>query len=283
MPIKQTRTQWRGLNLSPFAAQSAKFGSVHTIAPLLAPDEPPPFQVFASDGQSPYLFTADHAGRYLPKSLGDLGLDAAELTRHIAWDIGIAEVSRRVAAHLSAFLILQPYSRLVIDCNRPPEVPTSIATLSEHTVIPGNENLSADQRAARRTAIFDPYHAQIETELARRRRTGQRTIFIAMHSFTPRYKDVDREWQAGVLYNRDPRLALRLRAALQAEGLHVGDNQPYFVSDESDYGIPRYGEQGGLVHVELELRQDLITEPEGQERLSNILCRALPIAAADYL
>ena len=215
--------------------------------------------------------------------MGDLGLGAFELTRHIAWDIGIAEVSRLVAAHFSAYLILQPYSRLVIDCNRPPTVASSITELSEHTIIPGNQNLSAAQRAERRAAIFDPYHAQILAELTRRERSGQPTILITMHSFTPRYKDVDREWHAGVLYNRDARLATSLRAALQEEGLHVGDNQPYFVSDESDYAIPHYGEQRGLVHVELELRQDLIAEPAGQQRLASILCRALPIAAANYL
>jgi predicted N-formylglutamate amidohydrolase len=251
--------------------------------PFIASDEPAPYEVLESDGHSPYLFTADHAGCYLPRSLGDLGLPLAELRRHIAWDIGIAEVSRRVASRLGAFLILQPYSRLVIDCNRPPHVPTSIAELSEHTVIPGNLNLSSEERSERRAKIFDPYHARIEAELARRREALQSTIFVAMHSFTPRFKNVDREWHAGVLYNRDPRLALRLRSALQAEGLHVGDNQPYFVSDESDYGIPRYGERGGLIHVELELRQDLIEDTAGQERMSAILCRALPVASADYL
>lgn len=251
--------------------------------PLLAPDEPLPYEVFESDGESPYFFTADHAGRRLPRRLGDLGVDERELERHIAWDIGIAEVSRKVAAQFHAFLILQPYSRLVIDCNRPPEAPSSIATISEHTVIAGNQDLSPEERAERRAEIFDPYHARIEAELARRKSTGQPTIYVAMHSFTPRFKDVDREWHAGVLYNRDSRLALRLRSALQAEGLHVGDNEPYFVSDESDYGIPRYGEQGGLVHVELELRQDLIADAAGQARMSEILCRALPIAAADYL
>ncbi len=251
--------------------------------PLLAPDEPVPFEIVESDGRSPYLFTADHAGRYLPRSLGDLGVAASELTRHIAWDIGIAEVSRRVASHFASFLILQPYSRLVIDCNRSPAVPTSIAEVSEHTVIPGNQQLTLAQRAERKTAIFEPYHAKIEAELARRRASGQTTILVAMHSFTPRFKDVDREWQAGVLYNRDSRLALKLRAALQAEGLHVGDNQPYFVSDESDYGIPVYGEQGGLVHVELELRQDLIADAAGQEHIADIVCRALPVAAKEYL
>lgn len=253
------------------------------MSPLLQPGEPPPFEVHPGDGLSPFLFTADHAGRYLPKSLNNLGVAESELTRHIAWDIGVAEVSRMVAKHFGAFLILQPYSRLVIDCNRPPEVESSIATLSEHTEIPGNVGLSVAQREERRTAIFDPYHARIEAELTRREGLGKPTVVIAMHSFTPRYKGSDRIWEAGVLYNRDSRLALRLRDALVAEGLIVGDNEPYFVSDDSDYGIPRYGEQRGNLHVELEIRQDLISESAGQQRWRDILCRALPTALAPLL
>ena len=143
---------------------------VVVMTSLLEPDEPEPFEVHPGDGVSPYLLTVDHGGRYLPRALGRLGLDERELERHIAWDIGIAEVSRRVAARLSAFLIVQPYSRLVIDCNRPPDVDSSIAELSERTIIPGNQGLSAEQRAQRRAAIFDPYQARIESELARRQR-----------------------------------------------------------------------------------------------------------------
>lgn len=253
------------------------------MMPLLSADEPVPFEVHADTGASPFLFTADHAGRYLPRSLGDLGVPPSELSRHIAWDIGIAEVSRLVAAHLGAFVILQPYSRLVIDCNRPPEVDSSIATVSEHTVIPGNIGLSQQQRQQRRSAVFDPYHARIEAELDRRTRAGQSTLLIAMHSFTPSFKGQDRIWEAGVLYNRDSRLALRLRDVLQTHGLTVGDNQPYFVSDDSDYGVPRYGEQRGNPHVEVEIRQDLIADAAGQRRLAEILCQALPLAAAPFL
>lgn len=253
------------------------------MTPLLSAEEPSPFEVHAGSQNSPFLFTADHAGRYLPRSLGNLGVAESELSRHIAWDIGIAEVSRLVAAHFGAYLILQPYSRLVIDCNRPPEVDSSIATLSEYTEIPGNVGLSAEQRLERRSAIFDPYHSRIEAELARRAQTGQPTILIAMHSFTPSFKGSSRVWEAGVLYNRDSRLALRLRDVLQTHGLVVGDNEPYFVSDDSDYGIPRYGEQRGNPHVELELRQDLITDAAGQRRFAEILCQSLPVAAAPFL
>lgn len=253
------------------------------MSPLLTPDEPAPFEVMEGDGRSPFLFTADHAGRYIPKSLGNLGLPEAELSRHIAWDIGIGALSRLVADRLRSFLILQPYSRLVIDCNRPPDVESSIAELSEHTEIPGNKHLSAAARAERRRVVFDPYHARIEAELSRRAAVGQPTILVAMHSFTPSYKGSDRIWEAGVLYNRDSRLALSLRELLLAEGLVVGDNEPYFVSDESDYGVPRYGEQRGNLHVELEVRQDLISSPEGQQRWCDILCRALPAALAPFL
>src|SRR3954453_3184601 len=109
---------------------------------LIQPDEPPPFAVEQAQGRSPFFLTADHAGKLLPRKLGDLGLDAKERERHIAWDIGIAEVSRRLAVQLDAFLILQTYSRLVIDCNRPPEADSSIVTVSELTAIPGNQNLN---------------------------------------------------------------------------------------------------------------------------------------------
>jgi predicted N-formylglutamate amidohydrolase len=227
------------------------------------------------------LLTVDHAGRLLPQSLGNLGLTTTDLETHIAWDIGIRGVSERLAARLGAFLIAQTYSRLVIDCNRPLHVESSIATLSEHTQIPGNCGITERAATERAQAIFVPYHRRIVTELERRERVGQRTVLVAMHSFTPRYKGVARPWHCGVLYNRDPRLARALLGLLSAEGLTVGDNQPYFVSDDSDYGVPVYGEQRGNVHVELEIRQDLIADEPGQMRWAELLARLLPRADAE--
>jgi predicted N-formylglutamate amidohydrolase len=227
--------------------------------------------------------TADHAGREIPARLGTLGLSRAELDTHVAWDIGVDGLSRLVQRELEAFLILQTYSRLVIDCNRPPGTPSSIAELSEHTVIHGNIGISDVERHQRAEAIFLPYHARIEQELRRRAQVGQQTILLAMHSFTPRYKGVDRPWQVGILYNRDTRLAHRLLETFAAEGLTVGDNEPYFVSDETDYGVPRYGEQPGNVHVELEVRQDLIADAAGQAKMSAIVSRALRAGAAQFI
>jgi predicted N-formylglutamate amidohydrolase len=235
------------------------------VESLLQPDEPSPVRVLRADGQSDLLFTADHAGRLIPHRLAQLGLPESELARHIGWDIGIAGVTEQLSAELDATAVLQTYSRLVIDCNRDPTVPSSMPEVSEATEIPGNRALSQEQREARRQAIFEPYHGRIRALLDARAAAGRRTVFIAMHSFTPVFKRESRAMQVGVLYNRDARLANILLELLRAEGdLVVGDNAPYAVSDVTDYGVPVHGERRGLPHVEIEIRQDLITDAAGQ-------------------
>lgn len=247
---------------------------------LLGPDEPSPVEVVRPGARSPWLLTCDHAGRLLPGALGDLGLPESELVRHIAWDIGIAAVSTRLSAILDAAMVGQRYSRLVIDCNRPPSAPTSIPRVSESTTIPGNLNLSDDDRDARVAEVFRPYHDQIEAVLNARSDRGAPTILVAMHSFTPVYKGEARRWHVGTLYGRDGRLARALFQLLSAEGeLTVGDNEPYSVSDETDYGIPVHAERRGLLHVGIEIRQDLIGDEDGQAEWAERLGRLLPQAA----
>src|SRR5579883_1106766 len=213
---------------------------------LLAADEPPPVTVHNAGAPSPFLLVADHAGNALPRALGCLGIDAAERARHIDW-------------------------------NRPLGVPTSIPEISENTPIPGNVGLGEAEKAARADAIFRPYHARIEAELDRRRRAGRPTALLALHSFTPTFKGVARPWHAALLYNRDPRLARRLLTLLAAEGgLVLGDNQPYVVSDVTDYTIPVHGERRALAHALIEIRQDLIADEPGQHAWALRLARLLP-------
>jgi predicted N-formylglutamate amidohydrolase len=246
---------------------------------LLAPGEPPACVTLGEPNDAPFLVVCDHAGSILPRSLGTLGVSEAERRRHIAWDIGAAGVATRMAAHLSAFAILQTYSRLVIDCNRSPEVPSSIATISEDTEIPGNRGLLPADVASRVAAIFRPYHDCIAAELDRRMALAIPTALIAVHSFTPVYRGVSRPWHAGLLYNRDPRLGRSLMRLLGQEGgLVVGDNEPYAVSDESDYTIPVHAERRGLPYAEIEIRQDLIADDAGQEIWAERMSRLLPIA-----
>ena len=251
---------------------------------LLAADEPAPVTVHHQNGQSPFLIVADHAGNLMPRALGRLGLPQAECERHIAWDIGIAGVSRLVADALDATLVQQSYSRLVIDCNRTPGSETSIPDISELTPVPGNIGLSEGQKARRVAEIFRPYHDRIETELEARRQAGRPAALIAMHSFTPVFKSVPRPWHAGVLYNRDPRFAHLLMAHMKREdGLVVGDNEPYSVTDASDYTIPVHGERRGLHHVAIEIRQDLIDNANGQRAWGALLARLLPRAYQDLV
>jgi predicted N-formylglutamate amidohydrolase len=246
---------------------------------LLAAGEPAPVTAHNASGKSPFLLVADHAGNVIPRALGRLGVAEAELGRHIAWDIGIAGLGRYLADALDAAFIRQNYSRLVIDCNRPPGSPTSIADISEHTPIPGNVDLSEGDRKARAREIFWPYHERIEAELDRRRQAGRPVVLISLHSFTPVFKGVARPWHAAVLYNRDPRLAHRLMALLNAEKeFTVGENAPYAVTDATDYTIPVHAERRGLDHVLIEIRQDLIAEESGQRAWSERLARLLPQA-----
>ncbi len=251
---------------------------------LLADDEPAPVRVLHWSGASDFLLTADHAGRMIPRRLGRLGVPESELERHIAWDIGIAGVTERLAAALDATAVLQTYSRLVIDCNRDPSVPSSMPEISETTPVPGNVGLTSADRAARIAAIFAPYHARIEALLDARRTARRRTVLVAMHSFTPVFKGEPREVQVGVLFNRDVRLAAALLDVLRAEGdIVVGENAPYAVSDTSDYGVPVHGEKRGLPHVEIEIRQDLIADAQGQAAWAARFARLLPAADAVLL
>lgn len=241
---------------------------------LLARDEVPPVLEQNADGASPFLFACDHYGRLLPRALGDLGLPEDELERHIAWDIGIAGVAEAVSRALDAHLIAQRYSRLVIDCNRPPQAPNSIPMISERTTIPGNEGLTHEAADLRRRAIFAPYHNRLEAVLDARQREGRPTILVALHSFTPVYAGIARPWHVGTLYHRDRVLPSLLLQALRAEPeLVVGDNQPYAVSDTTDYTIPVHGERRALINTGIEIRQDLITAREGQQEWAERLIR----------
>ena len=249
------------------------------MAPLLARDEPTAFECIAGRDASPFVLIADHAGCRVPRTLGNLGLTAADLASHIAWDIGIEGTSRLLAQALGACLIMQRYSRLVIDCNRPLESPDSIAKRSAGIEIPSNLDLMPLDVKRRTETIFRPYHDCIESELNRRGQRALKTVFVAMHSFTPDFMGSRRRWHVGVLYQRDNRLAKHLLKALRSDSsLEVGDNQPYAVSDLSDYSIVWHGERRGMPHVEIEIRQDLISDPEGQriwaERLQGILSGA---------
>lgn len=243
--------------------------------PLLlgAADVPPVLEENAA-GRAPFLLTCDHYGRLVPHALGDLGLAAGEMERHIAWDVGIAGVAEQLSKALDAHLVAQRYSRLVIDCNRPPEAPSSIPLISDATMIPGNDGLTREAAEQRRKLIFEPYHRRISEIIDARLEEGMPTVLVSLHSFTPIYAGIARPWHIGTLYQRDTRLPPLLLKWLRAESdLVVGDNEPYAVSDATDYTIPVHGEARGLINTGIEIRQDLIADGSGQTQWAERLAR----------
>lgn len=254
---------------------------------LLLDDEPPAVEIFQGDRRSPFLLLCDHASNRIPRQLGQLGLDTEALHAHIAWDIGAAGLARELARLLGAPLYLQGYSRLVIDCNRPLAAADSIPETSGGIDIPGNRRLTEQARALRAEALFKPYHAAIERELEDRASRGEPTALVTVHSYTPVLLEQARRWHTGILYNRDQRLAAPLLQLLRQEhGVVVGENEPYSVSDTSDFAINVYGEQRGNPYVEIEVRQDLIAETAGQiewaARYARLLLAAGSIAVSQF-
>ena len=227
---------------------------------LLGFDEPPAVELVNPEGTSPAVLVCDHASNRVPRALGNLGLDAAALADHIAWDPGAAEVARRLSADLDAPLVLSGYSRLVIDCNRPLGNAQSIAEESAGIPVPGNRGLSSMDRAIRVDGLFRPYHDAIARLLDAR--SQRASLLLSIHSFTPVLDGPVRPWPVGVSYWRDPRLAALLRRGLTASAeFMVGDNEPYPIDEAIDYTVPVHGEGRGLPSVMIEIRQDGIQSP----------------------
>lgn len=246
------------------------------MSPLLDADEPEPAGIVNPKPAAAhkFLLIGDHAGRAVPRALNGLGITAAEMDRHIAWDIGVRALGEALAERLDVPFVHQRYSRLVIDCNRDPARADAMPAVSDGTVVPGNAELSVAERAVRVAAIHEPYQRTVADQLA------PDTILVALHSFTPRMQGgAQRPWQAGVLYDGgDTRFARACLAALQAErALTVGDNEPYAMN-EIDYSIPRHA-YPARPYVEFEVRQDLIADAAGVAEWCERLARVLETAA----
>lgn len=239
---------------------------------------PPAVTLENAAGRAHVILICEHASCYMPEGYADLGLAPEDRLRHIAWDIGAAALARQLSARLDAPLFLAGYSRLLIDCNRPTGVPSSIPTRSEETDIPGNHGLS-EQEVARRTALyFTPFQARIAVFLDARTAP---CIIIGVHSFTPVFRGVRRIWHAGVLYRDAVTLGARLIAGLSGDpALIIGDNEPYRIEIEEDYTVPVHGDGRGIPAALIEVRQDLLRDSAGiaewAERLAPVLAEAAP-------
>lgn len=231
-----------------------------------------PFSLRLSDAAHGLVILCDHAENTLPPEYGTLGLEPCQLERHIGYDIGAKALSEKLAEALGATLVMTHFSRLLIDPNRGEDDPTLIMRLSDGAVVPGNAHHDAAERARRLSRYYKPYDDAVQRACSHVRTvTGRAPVLFSLHSFTPNWRGHPRPWHAGVLWDSDPRLAVPLIRALQAEGdLIVGDNEPYRGELPGDT-MHRHGTMKGLPHALLEVRQDLICDEAGVGAWANRL------------
>jgi predicted N-formylglutamate amidohydrolase len=238
--------------------------------------EQPAYELINPEGQADLLLICDHASAALPPEYATLGLAPDILRRHIGWDIGAADVTRRMAELLDAPALFSGFSRLLFDCNRQPGNPMATPEVSDGIEVPGNKGLDDAEINNRQQLYFEPYHAAIEKQLNSFADRGVVPALISMHSFTPIMDGFERPWHAGLLSNKDERLVPDMLAALNAHpNLVAGHNVPYSGDDPSGYTIHVHGEERGVPCVAVEIRQDLIDTHHGAQTWAGIMSGAI--------
>lgn len=239
-----------------------------------------PVGVENPDGKGEVVLVCEHASLRLPQRYGTLGLSGDALASHIAWDPGALAVAQRMSQQLDATLIYQRFSRLIYDCNRPPESPAAMRDVSEIFRIPGNENLTDEERSLRTSSLYLPFQGRIRQDLEARRAQGRQSVLVTVHSFTPVYFGKPRSVEIGILHDRDRRLADAMLEAAAASSLYrVERNEPYGPADGVTHTLELHAMPAGMLNVMIEIRNDLITDEAGQGRaaqfLSDLLRQAL--------
>ncbi|MGR3715316.1 MAG: N-formylglutamate amidohydrolase [Thermohalobaculum sp.] len=238
-------------------------------------------EVTNPSGAGQFLVVCEHASRFIPAEFGDLGLDDAALNSHIAWDPGALAVSEAMASMLDAPLVAQRVSRLLYDCNRPPESESAVPAVSEIYRVPGNASLSAADRQARVDRFYVPFRDTLAACVNRRVETGRAPAIVTVHSFTPVYMGVRRETGLGILHDTDARLADALLETTKAgTDLAVHRNRPYGPEDGVTHTLAEHGVARGLLNVMLEIRNDLIGDSASQAAMAEWLSRCLAEALA---
>ena len=242
---------------------------------LLSLDDVSPYITLNPNSITPVLLVCDHASNRFPKSLGTMGLDYLDRVSHITVDIGSRATTESLARQLNTTAILCQYSRLIVDCNRNISDNSAYLDKSDGVDIPGNQNLNDNEKEIREYEVYWPYHNAIDTQISRLKRQKVSPIIISIHSFTPVFNGNKREWEVGVLWDKDPTTARIFINKLTEAGFLVGDNKPYSGKDPEDFTLDYHAETIGLPHVGIEIRQDLINNDDGVMRISNTLQKVI--------
>ena len=258
------------------------FPEIDSNHSLIGPGDAPPFMTYNDHGRAPVLLVADHASPYFPAAMNQLGLADWVLERHVAWDIGVDELTRCLADELDAPAVMAGFSRLIVDPNRKPEDPSAFPPISDGIAIPGNLELDNWQKALRIQSFFKPYHDAITARLKRFERQGVCPAMIAVHTCTPEFDRIVRPWHVGVMWDKDPRLPQAVLEHFSGQdAICVGDNEPYSGRHPHDFTIDYHAEPAGLPHIGFEVRQDLVSDRAGARKWASILAGAMQAALSD--
>jgi predicted N-formylglutamate amidohydrolase len=238
---------------------------------LLDSDESPPFILLNSRASKPVLLVCDHASRRFPRSLGTMGLDPVARRCHLAIDIGAGALTEAVAENIGVTAVLCQYSRLIIDCNRQLMDPGAFLEFGDGVVISGNRNLHATDKKLRENEIYWPYHVAIDAQIERLHVPDTAPVFVAIHSFTPVLNGEPRGIEVGVLWDADRVTAEIFMSEFRRAGYNVGDNEPYSGKAPADFTIDHHAEAKGIPHVGIEIRQDLIDDQAGVDKVGALM------------
>ena len=243
----------------------------NTTSSLLTSSEPSPFYVVNPLADAPILLVCDHASCRFPKALGDMGLDPFARRCHLAIDIGAGKLTESLAKSLGVTAVIAQYSRLAVDCNRQLMDPGAFLEYGDGILVPGNRNLTQEEKDARANAIYWPYHDAIDEQIKRLGNLGPKPALVSIHSFTPVLNGVSRAVQTGVLWDKDPQTADVFLEGFRAAGFLTGNNEPYSGKAPQDFTIDHHAEDNGLPHVGIEVRQDMIDDIAGVDEIVPIL------------
>ncbi|HWU64645.1 MAG TPA: N-formylglutamate amidohydrolase [Ensifer sp.] len=239
---------------------------------VLSADEIDPVGVELAGGQGPFVIVCEHASSTLPRAMGDMGLSEETRLSHIAWDPGALAVARMLSARFDSPLVFQKFSRLVYDCNRPPESPAAMPAKSEIFAVPANETIDGAERLARTRALYRPFHAAISKLIDERTCAGLATSLITVHSFTPVYFGKPRAVEVGILHDADSRFADGILSAAASDRRYdLRRNEPYGPADGVTHSLILHGISRGIPNVMIEVRNDLIADQTGQGVMAGYL------------
>lgn len=246
------------------------------VPQILSPGDGPPAEVTNRGGRAAVCLVCEHASAMIPAALGDLGLAPEHRRSHAVWDIGALDVARELSARLDAPLVASRVSRLVFDCNRPPEAPDSIPERVETIDVPGNRGLATDERAARVSEIYLPFRQLLSDTLDA---FAEPPVLVTIHSFTPTWFGVPRDVELGLLHDEDDRLARRM-LKFAPDGIRTALNEPYSAADGVTHTLREHALPRGLLNVMIEIRNDLLDDSGGAGRFAELLAGTLTEALA---